>query len=153
MTPPTFTYDVTTLASDATARVRRLVGDTDVSGNEATAQFSDEEITFELTQRELDETRTAIALLRILSTKYAGAANVSSGSQRIDLTKASARYRDRADELEVELAAAESGAAADALTDIAITPVDGYSSDVATDDVESGALGWDPDAPYGDRPW
>ena len=115
-----------------------------ISGEAATAQFTDNEIEYELTVQSGDETRTAIALFKILANRFAGAADVSSGSQRINMTKVSAGYAARAAALEAELDEAE-GAGADALTDVAIVPVDGYSDDVATNEVDRYPDdGWDP---------
>lgn len=127
----TYSYDPATLASDATARVRRVVGDVGVEGvaSASTCRFSDEEIDYAIVEAG-DERGAAIELLEQLSTLYAGQATVSAGSQRIQLSDLSAMYAARAERL-------RTSGDSSAVVDMPTTRIDGYSDDVASDDTDA----------------
>lgn len=140
--PAEYTYDPTTLADEAVARVRLLIGDTDVSGDGDTAEFADQEIEFELETQDDDERLTAIALLEKMATRYARRVTVASGSQRINLSDAYDRVRAEAQRLR------DAGPEGDAaLMTTAPLRVDGYSDDIEADDVSprgtEPGCGWD----------
>lgn len=137
--PASYTYDATGLAGSAVYRVRRVVGDVGVDGTvtSATCHFADEEISYAITDAG-DETTAAIELLEQLATLYAGKADVSAGSQKISLGKISSMYAARAERL---LARSDDG---NTITDLATTRVDGWSDDIAADDVDTTSADRDP---------
>jgi hypothetical protein len=132
MPSPAYTYDPTALASSASHRVRRVIGDVGVDGvvSSSTCKFSDEEIAFAITDAG-SETAAAIELLEQLATLYADKATVSAGNQKIELGKISASYAERARRL------LERSGDGNAIVDMATTKVDGYSDDIDSDDVRT----------------
>lgn len=136
----TYTYDLANIATTPLVQIRRMIGDTGTTA--ATCHFADEEITYEYGVQGNDTTETAIELLEQLATMFADKASVSTGGQRIDLSGVSQRYADRAQSLR-ERAGDDGG-----IGDMATTRVDGYSDDVAADDVDPAGPGHTRDRPY-----
>lgn len=124
----TWTYDAEQLAASELFRVRRRIGDVNVAGGATTTYFSDQEITFAITDAG-DETSATIRLLRDIAVIYADKATVATGSQRIELGKISAQYSALADGLENRERDDDSVQVA------AMIPVDGFSQDIASDEV------------------
>lgn len=120
----TFTYSTSSLTTDL-AQVRLEISDT-VS---ATALFADEEIDVFLA----DEGSVLAAAARaceVLAARYAGAYNFKTDDQSFDRGALSKAYAEQARRLR-----AQSGGVAT----IAPTRIDGYSDDIANDDISTSA--------------
>ncbi|MBN1430450.1 MAG: hypothetical protein JXB07_18920 [Anaerolineae bacterium] len=135
----TFTYDLA--SSDAQvaliSRVRLEIGDT-VENDGVTpsgSNLSDEEITIFLDRESDDELRAAAAACEALARQWARVANIAVGPRREDLGKVAAEWRASAAELRRQYGYGEGG-----MISAGVMRVDGYSDDVASDDVETGGV-------------
>lgn len=135
----TFTYDSAAAAATATVlhNIRLEIGDTDSDA----ALFTDEEIGVYATARGLTvsavssragaELLACADLLDSLAARFARAYDFETDGQRFDRGQMSEMYRDRARELRLRAAG---------LGTVVPTRVDGYSQDVAADDVDESGV-------------
>ena len=120
----TFTYSSTSLTT-ALAKVRREIGDTDSTA----ALFTDEEIDVYLDNRSDNVLLAAADLCDALATRFARAYDFSTDGQSFKRGQMSEFYAKRASELR---------ARGQGVTTIDVTKVDGWSDDVANQDVTGG---------------
>lgn len=117
-----FTY---TAGSTTTLnRVRFELGDTDSNA----ALFADEEIEAKLAERGDDVLLAAADLCEILARKYARAYDFETDGQKFSRSQMSKQYLELARQLR---------ARAGGVTSVATTRVDGYSSDIPSDQVSN----------------
>lgn len=98
------------------------IGDTD----SATALFTDEEINSKL-DNETNELLAAASLCDILATRFARAYDFTTDGQQFSRSQMSKSYAQRADELRQQ--------SGQGITTLATTRIDGYSDDIAYDEV------------------
>lgn len=121
-----FTYFLT----DAVGQVRLELGDNVYQQGVLPdgTNFTDQEITYYLTQNENDVTRTVGALASVLARRYAMVADVSVGPRSESLSQVAKAWERQASLL----------AGGDAQTAFSLTPtrVDGYTGTVSQDDYD-----------------
>lgn len=134
----TFTYSSTSIGT-ALAKVRLQIGDTDSTD----PLFTDEEINYHLSVHSDDVIPTAIALCDVLATRFAREFDFETDDQKFARSQRQKAYAARAAELRAQ---ADSG-----LSVLGQTKVDGYSQDIAADEVSGSETNrasvgyWNPD--------
>jgi hypothetical protein len=130
----TFTYDLANADPDIAliSRVRLEIGDTveDDGVTPSGSNLSDEEIAI-LLAREGGEMRATAAACELLSRQWSRVANIAVGPRREDLGKVAEDWRKSAAEIRERYGYASGGR----VSVSGLTRVDGYSDDIASDEV------------------
>lgn len=136
-----YTYNI----ANAIGQVRFEIGDT----TEATALFSDEEITYKLSEHGNGVLLTAAALCDVLATRYAGDYTFKTDDQQFNRSDLAKAYTARADALRTRAQNESNGG----IAVVGFTRTDAHSSDISARDGEGSSAGRvragysDPDLP------
>lgn len=133
-----FTYDLTATGDDLNvAKVRLEIGDT-VSGTGVKpngSNFTDAELLIFLARESNNVMRATASACEALARWWATAVNITVGLRREELTAVSKAWTERAAELRKQYGGGQQAFSA------GVTRQDGYSTDVASDDVEDAETG------------
>jgi hypothetical protein len=127
-----FTYDRN--LTDSTDKVRFYIQDTSLNSGPKpdSTNFSDEEIDGVVTAEGTWQ-RAVAAMYEILAASWSAEVDISVGPRHESLSQAAGRYQDMATQWRTRYGIASSGTSR--VGSRSVTRVDGYSSDVASDEV------------------